>query len=169
MAFLINPGGEDDKDSIDLATLKGNRIPNWQKGERAPEAMQAALGVVMDGHDGRVLRSLASTYNCIGMAFANRRTCIEPEQVPTILKEDGFVEVPQAAAVVTGDLVVYELDGDISHVALVVSNAPDLADGSSNIRVLSQWGFDGEYLHDYRDVHPSLGRPVQFYSERRKI
>jgi hypothetical protein len=103
------------------------------------------------------------------MAFANRRICIEPEQVPMILKEDGFVEVPQAAAVVTGDLVVYELDGDISHVAVVVSNAPDLTDGSSNIRVLSQWGFDGEYLHDYRDVHPSLGRPVQFYSERRKI
>ena len=169
MAFLINPGGENDKDSIALATRRGNRIPNWKKVERAPDAMQAALSMVTGGHEGRVLRSLASTYNCIGMAFANRRTCIEPEQVPSILQEDGFVEVAQAAGVVAGDVVVYELDGEISHVAVVISNTPDLADGSSKISVLSQWGFDGEYLHDYRDVHPSLGSPVRFYSERRTI
>jgi hypothetical protein len=84
-----------------------------------------------------------------------------------ILEEDGYVEVPQAAAVTTGDVVVYERDGEITHVAIVVTNVPVLADGTSNIKVLSQWGFDGEYLHDYRDVHPSYGVPVRFYSERR--
>ena len=73
----------------------------------------------------------------------------------------------QAANAVTGDVVVYESDGETSHVAIVVSNEPDFRDGSSNIRVLSQWGFDGEYLHDYRDVHAALGRPVRFYTERR--
>jgi hypothetical protein len=168
MAFLIGPGGENDSDALRLSTRRGNHIPNWQqKRERPPEAMQAARAFVMDGHAGRVLRSLASSYNCIGMAFANRRTCIEPDQVPTILEEDGFVEVAQAAAVMTGDLIVYELDGEISHVAVVVENKPDLQDGGSTIQVLSQWGFDGEYLHEYRDVHPSLGRPVRFYTERR--
>jgi hypothetical protein len=84
-----------------------------------------------------------------------------------ILEEDGFVEVAQVAAVMTGDLIVYEFDGEISHVAVVVENEPDLRNGGSTIRVLSQWGFDGEYLHEYRDVHPSLGRPVRFYTERR--
>ena len=167
MAFLIGPGGENDRDALRLSTRRGNHIPNWQKPERAPEAMQAARAVVMDGHQDRALRSLASTYNCIGMAFGNRRTCIEPDQVPMILEEDGFVEVTQAAAVMIGDLIIYELEGEISHVAVVVENKPDLRDGGSTIRALSQWGFDGEYLHDYRDVHPSLGRPVRFYTERR--
>jgi hypothetical protein len=68
-----------------------------------------------------------------------------------------------------GDLVVYETaPGDISHIAVVVSNAPNLEDGTSRIGVLSQWGSHGEYLHEYQDVHPSLGKPVRFYSERRK-
>lgn len=169
MSFLINPGGEADKDSIALATRRRKRIPNWQKPERAPESMQAALSVVTEGHAERVPRSLASTYNCIGMVFANRRTCIEPEEVPMILEEDGYAQVAQAAAVVAGDVVVYEADGEISHVAMVVSNEPNLADGTSKIRVLSQWGFDGEYFHDYRDVHPSYGAPVRFYSERRMM
>ena len=66
-------------------------------------------------------------------------------------------------------LVVYETaPGDISHVAVVVSNDPNLQDGTSRIGVLSQWGSDGEYLHDYQDVHPSLGQPVRFYTERKK-
>jgi hypothetical protein len=168
MAFLIGAGGENDRHALRLSTRRGNHIPNWQqKRDRAPEAMHAARAVVMDGHEGRVLRSLASSYNCIGMAFANRRTCIEPDQVTMILEEDGFVEVAQVAAVMTGDLIVYEFDGEISHVAVVVENEPDLRNGGSTIRVLSQWGFDGEYLHEYRDVHPSLGRPVRFYTERR--
>ena len=125
MAFLISPGGENDKESIALSTRRKTRIPNWQqKPERSPESMQAALEMVRTGHEDRVLRSLASTYNCIGMAFANRRTCIEPEQVPMILQEDGYAEVPQAASVITGDIVIYELDGEISHVGIVVSNKP---------------------------------------------
>jgi hypothetical protein len=53
-------------------------------------------------------------------------------------------------------------------VAVVVSNDPNLRDGTSKIGVLSQWGSHGEYLHDYRDVHPSLGTLVRFYSERKK-
>ncbi len=168
MAFLIGPGGENDKNSIRLSTCRGNHIPNWQKRERALEAMEAARTVVTEGHAGRALRSLSSTYNCIGMVFANRRTCIEPEQVPMILEVDGFREVRRAAHVVTGDVVVYEAEGEISQVAIVVSNEPGIRDGSSNIRVLSQWGFDGEYLHDYRDVHAALGNPVRFDTDRRR-
>ncbi len=170
VAFLINPGGANDKESIALATRLKTHIPNWQrKPERSPESMQAALEVVTKGHERRILRSLASTYNCIGMVFANRRTCIEPNHVPMILNEDGYVTVSEASSVMTGDIVVYELDGEVSHVAVVISNTPDLTNGSSNIQVLSQWGFDGEYLHDYRDVNEMLGIPMQFFSERRKM
>jgi cell wall-associated NlpC family hydrolase len=86
-----------------------------------------------------------------------------------ILKDDEYSTVEMPASVMPGDLVVYETDpGDISHVAVVVSNESNLRDGSSKIVVISQWGSQGEYLHDYRDVHPWLGRPTQFYTDRRK-
>ena len=169
MALLINPGGADDKKSIDLATSRGRRIRNWQRGEQAQDALRDAARFATEGHDGRTLRSLTARYNCIGMAFANRRTCIEPEEVPMILQDDEYSEVARPADVMPGDLVIYEKEaGEVSHVAVVVSNDPRLTDGGSVIRVLSQWGSDGEYLHDYRDVPPLLGLPVKFYSERRR-
>lgn len=169
MEILINPGGADDKKRIELATSKGNHIRNWQRREQPEEALRDAAKFATEGYQGRKLRSLTARYNCIGMAFANRRTCIEPDEVPMILKDDDYAEVARPADVMEGDLVIYE-DGDgISHVAVVVSNEPRLADGDSTIRVISQWGSDGEYLHEYRDVPLLLGRPVRFYSERRKI
>ena len=86
-----------------------------------------------------------------------------------ILEDDGYYEI-SPVEVVPGDIVVYSKPPVvISHVALAVSNVPELSDGSSNIRVLSQWGRDGEYFHDYRDVPYWLGTPVKFYSERRKL
>jgi hypothetical protein len=167
--ILINPGGESDRESIKLATSKNTLIPNWRRGERTPAALQEAMKIALEGHPDRRLRSLTSVYNCIGMAFASRRTCIEPEHVPLILREDEYEEIALEADVWPGDLVIYhDAYGDVSHVAIAVSNEPDLTNGSSNIRVLSQWGSDGEYLHDYRDVPLSLGRPARFYSERRR-
>jgi len=169
MGFLINPGGPSDRESIALATSKNRRIPNWRRREMAPAVLKEALKIVTEGHEGRRLRSLTATCNCIGMAFANRRTCIEPEHVPMILKDDEYSIVEAASAVMPGDLVVYETaPGDISHVAIVVSNVPDLRDGSSRIVVISQWGSHGEYVHDYEDVHEWLGQPMRFYTERRK-
>jgi hypothetical protein len=167
--MLINPGGESDRESIRLATSKNTLIPNFRRGERTPAALKEAMKLALDGHPDRRLRSLTSKYNCIGMAFANRRTCIEPDYVPLILREDEYEEIALYADVLPGDLVIYhDAYGDVSHVAVAVSNEPDLTSGGSNIRVLSQWGSDGEYLHDYRDVPPFLGKPVKFYSERRR-
>jgi hypothetical protein len=169
MAFLINPGGPEDNRSIALATSKGRRIPNWQRAEHAPEQLKEAVRIATENHPGRQLRSLTATYNCIGMAFANRRSCVEPEQMPLILRDDEYSEVTRSADVFPGDVVVYENDGEVSHVAVVVSNDPRVSDGTSIIRVISQWGADGEYLHEYHDVPVLLGKPVRFYSERRKV
>jgi len=169
MAVIIGLGNETDNTALALATSKGARIPNSRRGELAPEQMREAVRIVMQNHAKCILRSMSSVYNCFGMAFAGRRTCIEPEHVPMILQEGGYVEVAQPAAVMTGDIVIYEYDGEISHVAVVISNTPDLTNGRSNMLVMSQWGSHGEYLHDYRDVHLSFGRPVRFYSERRGI
>ena len=166
--MIINLGGAADKTRIALSTSKNRPIPNSRRQERPPEAMRAAMEITLNGGADRKLRSLSSTYNCFGMVFANRRTCIEPDAIPDILEDDGYVAIDSPAAVSPGDIVIYERSGEISHVAVVISNNPNCADGSSSIMVLSQWGSDGEYFHDHSDVPPLLGRPAKFYSERRK-
>jgi hypothetical protein len=165
--YIILEGGASDRQRISLATSKNNDIPNCRRGERCPEALQEAKKIYLK--DGRQLRSLSATYNCIGMVFANRRTWIDPEIVPMILSDDEYKQVPEAD-VMEGDIVLYQSDRDrkLSHVGLVVSKEPNLEAGTWSIRVLSQWGADGEYFHDYRDVPEALGRPIGFYSERRK-
>lgn len=169
MDLIIGLGGEQDRARIPLATARGTPIPNARRKERPPESMKAALEIVTKNHETTRVRSLTSVYNCIGMAFACRRTCIEPEHVPTILKDDGYEEVARIAELVPGDLVVYETaPGEVSHIAVVVSNEPNLTNGTSRLRVLSQWGSHGEYFHDHDDVADLLGKPVKFYSERKK-
>jgi hypothetical protein len=148
--LLVGLGGPSDATRIRLATSKNKDLHLY-------------------GHPGRAVRSLSAVYNCIGMVFANRRAWVEPEQVPMILADDSYYEI-KPSEVVPGDIVVYFTMPDvISHVAVAVSNEPELSDGSSNIRVLSQWGRNGEYFHDYRDVPHWLGTPVKFYSERRRL
>ncbi len=39
------------------------------------------------------LRSMTAVYNCMGMVFGCRRTSIDPEHLPTILREDSYVRV----------------------------------------------------------------------------
>ena len=123
--------------------------------------------MVLDNHPSAQLRSLTGTYNCFGMAFANRRTCIEPIHVQMILDDDGYKEIsPQD--VMPGDIVIYRDNrGEVSHVAVVVLHEPDVANAKWKTTVLSQWGAQGEYVHDHLDVHQMLGTPDKFYSERR--
>lgn len=85
-----------------------------------------------------------------------------------ILEDDGYVEVTPAE-VMPGDLVIYrDGTGDISHVAVVVRHEPDVENARWKTTVLSQWGADGEYLHDHTDVNEVLGKPDKFYSEKRR-
>lgn len=165
-AIIIGEGGPSDPQRINLATSKNTPIPNSRRHERAPEALQAAKELWLT--TGRQLRSMSATYNCIGMVFANRRTCIEPEVVPIILSDDEYREVSEADVVI-GDIVLYHTnENEITHAGVVVSKEPNVAACGWSIRVLSQWGSDGEYFHDHRDVPEALGRRVKFYSERRR-
>ena len=169
MAEILDLGGVRDRKAIDLATAKNTRIPNARRPERPPDALAAAMQFIQGSHPNIRLRSLTATYNCVGMAFASRRTCIEPHHVQMILDDDGYKEVAPAD-VVSGDLVIYrDKHGEISHVAVVVSHAPDIAKGQWRTDVLSQWGSDGEYLHEITDVSELLGKPDKFYSERRRL
>lgn len=167
MPEIIDLGSVRDRNRIALATSRGTDIPNARRLERAPEALAAGRQLVLNNHPSARLRSLTGTYNCVGMVFANRRTCIEPSHVQMILDEDGFRET-KPEHVLPGDIVVYRDEGgEISHVAIVVSHEADLAKAKWKTIVLSQWGADGEYIHDFEDVHQTLGRPDKFYSEKR--
>lgn len=61
-------------------------------------------------------------YNCHGLVFASRRTCIcDQNEIHKIIEDDGYVEVPRAE-VKPGDTVLYFSEsGGIEHSAIVIS------------------------------------------------
>ena len=153
---------------IDLSTKRGNRIPNIQRATRHPDSMAVAQAVVLKHHPTAKLRSLRSEYNCVGMVFASRRTAIEPEYVPMILRDDGYRPVDQEDALEVGDVVVYRTrDGEISHIGIIAIIKESIQPPYREIIVLSQWGSEGEYFHRIDDVNPLLGQASEFWTDRK--
>src|SRR5436190_1643621 len=68
----------------------------------------------------------SAVYNCHGLTFASRRTCIhKADVVQLILSDDRYKEVARAD-VLPGDVVLYYgEDGDIEHSAVVVTRPND--------------------------------------------
>lgn len=83
-----------------------------------------------------------------------------------ILIDDGYRQVARNDAL-QGDVVLYKLNGAMSHVAEIVEFRLNWLSGQKDFSVLSKWGGDGEYYHDMMDVPPLCGTPSEFYSERR--
>jgi len=156
---------------MELYTRARQRIDNEQVPPRPPEAMQAAREGISHRHPGLRVRSLDSTYNCVGMVFANRRTWIEPDELPLIFADDGYKRLTRMEDAVAGDIAVYrDSAGEITHVGVIIETRSDLAELTARgvrFQILSQWGRDGEYLHDAEDVDARLGRLSEIWSERR--
>jgi hypothetical protein len=103
----------------------------------------------------------------MGMAFASRRTLIDPDHLQLILADDGYRRIPHENDLVAGDVVVYrDESGAVSHVGLVTDVMPDLRGATWEISVLSQWGQDGEYFHRVDDVSPRLGKAAEYWTDR---
>lgn len=167
MVEIIGFGTEGDRRSIPLVTSSRRRIDNVQRQQRPPEAMQAAAQMFMREHKSLQTRSLSSVYNCVGLVFASRRTSVDIALLWMIFEDDGYRSIPESA-VVPGDLVVYKDDaGRVTHVGIVIEHARDVLSATFVTKVVSQWGWDGEYIHDVKDVHYSLGSPREFWSERK--
>lgn len=168
MEYLIGVTGESDPNRIPLVTCAGWSIPNSRRPlPRDPESQRAAAKMHTTAHESIWVRSLSADYNCVGLVFASRRTVIDVDHVSRILREDGYVAV-DLPNVVQGDIVTYQdKRGTFAHVGVVFECTRDLVNASFRFRILSQWGFDGEYLHDVDDV-PSewLEGPRQYWSER---
>ena len=76
--------------------------------------------------------------------------------------------MPQFRKQLPGDLLLYWKGEEFTHVAVVVEHHPDFESGKFRTRVVSQWGADGEYLHNVDDVPYWLGKPKEFWSERKR-
>ena len=163
---ILGQGSPRDPRSLDLATRAGNWIDNVREEPLPPAQMEAMIRRHRQSHPNVVLRSAASTYNCAGMAFGSRRTAIDVALAPRILGEDDYRQIGWEEAEL-GDLVLYFDGADrVSHVGMIAS-LPAQSDGElSPIRVLSQWGYAGEYVHAAVDVPLLLGDPREVWTDR---
>jgi hypothetical protein len=166
--MLIGAGGSNDSASIPLATKRGTFIPNERRRERSPDSLKAAVDTWTRKYPNIQLRSLTATYNCVGLVFACRRTCIDPAHLKMILTEDNYRRLSGESEVEIGDLVLYRAtDDEYSHIAVVVKKEPNIINASFEITVVSQWGFDGEYIHLIDEVPDSYGKIREFWTDRR--
>lgn len=140
--------------------------------EPAPETVIAQLAADRANHPGLTPRSVDWRYNCMGLVFAARRSCIDIDELEKALKGDYYEKVNRDE-VVEGDLVVYFAPwGRPVHVGVVL-NRPGPRGfvgglyGDGEIRVLSKWGEHAEYVHSERDVDAVMLGEIRYYSERR--
>lgn len=169
MAIIIGAGGLADRASIPLGTRRGNFIPNERRLERNPAALRAAVEFWNKEQPNARLRSATSVYNCMGLIFACRRAWIDTEHLAAILTGDEYRRLAGPGETQSGDVVVYrEKRGQrVCHVGVVLTVEPEINTASRRIRVMSQWGADGEYIHFIEDVPEILGEPVEYWTERR--
>jgi hypothetical protein len=158
-------------DSLLVQTRAKWPIPNELRMERPIVALRAAVDLIHELFPEAQLRSITSTYNCVGLIVASRRVWVDPEHLLKVLKDDGYRMLQRAEHAEAGDVVVYhDADGDLCHVAIVV--AKNLAVAGENrdiLTVLSKWGADGEYAHDATKLPLLLGRPAQYWTDRRWV
>lgn len=164
--LLLNAGN---LRSLALQTRQGWDIPNLMHEERTSAELQRAVAFWRQSRPGASLRSISSVYNCMGLVFGSRRTCIDPEDLPRLLADDCYRKITSLSEVQCGDVVVYhDRHGEPSHVGLVWErNLIIPGHQEEPFKVLSQWGADGEYIHDWRDVPVLLGVPVEIWTDRR--
>jgi len=168
MAYsIIGAGGPKDKNSIPLATKRGNHIPNEQRVEWSPGRLKSTVDFLSTSFPDIKLRSVTVTYNCLGMVFAARRTCVDAEYLDMILREDGYQKLSDVYALKIGDVVVYKKNGSTTHVAVVTNISCLLQQVSTEVEVVSKWGAHPEYVHAMERVSPLLGEPAEFWTERK--
>lgn len=149
-----------------LQTRKGNDIANETRLEANDVKRREGVRIIQGLRPNVVLRSATQVYNCFGLVFASRRTCVNYEDdssIQRILVDDEYRHINVVECRV-GDVVVYRNDeGEITHVGLVAAE-PSVG---RDMLVLSQWGAMGEYLHELGDVLEVYGTPAEFWTTRR--
>ena len=158
---------------IALETRKGRAIRNTVAPEPVEQARQryAALRKKF-GQYWINRKGPCGGYNCYGMVFATRRTAIyEDEQIPDILEDDGYRQIPEKD-VRPGDIVLYR-DRDpklgLLHAALVMRRQE--WQGAIPVSfALSKWndvcGEDGHNVRHHIWPRPGYDVVLEFWAER---
>lgn len=133
--------------SIALDSAEKRPIDNYQGGTIAAHLRNQFPDFELRYGKGITRRAEPSPrYNCHGLSFAARRTCIESsDAVRQILREDGYKEMSRELAE-PGDFVLYfSDDGDVEHSGLLLEAPSKSALGLP--LVLSKWGMYAEVVH----------------------
>lgn len=145
--------------SITTETANRWAIPNQQNFDLVGNEEILATRFVAQ-YEARLRTKATGRYNCHGLTFGARRTCIDDaSSISKILADDGY-QLVENTGVMPGDVVLYyDYDGTVSHSGIVVE-VP--GDPMNFVRVVSKWGVPGaEYLHW---VHRSpYGVDYKFY------
>ncbi len=166
--FILGAGGENDNLALKLSTCTRKHINNERPLEKAPLTLQASLEMDKKTNPKASLVSApTATYNCMGLVFASRRTCIDISELNFILGEDSYRQLAGLHEAMTGDVVCYQKDGKIEHVGLINSTISDCRNGSIQATVVSKWGMHAEYIHDMCDVPSHFGSPKFFWTHRK--
>ena len=165
MSYIINEGSPQDRNSLSLHTSKRNHIRNVRRNEAPPERRKAIVDLYKSTYPRAIVRSISQCYNCMGLVFASRRTCIDIDELQPIFNDDGFTKVDNLNESMIGDVVVYSRDHQRRHVGIIVQKEELL--GTLTIRVLSQWGWDAEVIHPYDYVHPDHGVFSEIWTDRK--
>lgn len=146
--------------SITVQTRKGNNIKNFQP-SCISNFMSKQIYNEAKKYGAIIIRtSPIPYYNCHGMTFASRRTCIEEtKEINQILLDDNYEEILMNSTL-PGDIIIYYADdGDVEHSGIVISE-PDEFLGIPII--VSKWGCFSEVVHAANNS-PYFFRNAKFY------
>jgi hypothetical protein len=164
--MVLLRGPKPDDYDIELATRKGNYIPNLQ-GSNAPYGqMQRFLEKYKKALPQAIPQIVDGFYNCTGMVLAARRTIIEVRHTRWILEDYGYRRLSANEKPGLGDIVLYaDVEQELTHVGVITEykSLPDKP-GEFETWVRSKWGATGaEYLHPINHVPDLYGRPVEYW------
>lgn len=169
MMTILTPHDSTLRRGPPVYTRKNRKIETWCRLEANPARRKEIVKVISSCCPSAKPRSITQTYNCVGLVFASRRAWIEPHHFHKILGDDGYRQLGGIDEAKVGDLIVYKNPkGEFAHVAILIKKVPIIV-GSNRIRVwaLSQFGYDGEWIHPHDKVPERCGMAAEYWTERR--
>jgi hypothetical protein len=134
---------------IALQTSKNRDIDNYQVFEMSNFEVNQNKDYESPKYKSVIFRASPSAiYDCHGLTFASRRTCIDEKlEIEKILEDDNYQQV-NVASVLPGDIILYvnNDDQDICHSGIVLE-AKHNANSLPEIKILSKWGKYREAIH----------------------
>ncbi len=136
--------------SLKLETCRRNNIENFMSIGPVPNG-RIQIDLYRNQYENAIHRPVgpSARYNCHGLTFASRRTCIEiASEVQKIINDDDYTEI-DIKNVLPGDIAIYYNSNppvtDIEHSGIVVSLVK--TDILNKPKILSKWGGAHEVIH----------------------